>query len=192
MTQEQLRMQVLAGIITEGQYKEKMEEEDSMGKVGNSYPAPKLSKKEGLINRFRKVFNDISQNKIFVGKDPEIEGMNAVFYNDNDSFYDLDEGDKVSCLARIPSMLDTPRPISKYPDVTPFNSDDLSIIYRILASSVYGIKMGCPDIMNDEDGKYILIKTPEGQGYITRKGEGQGLRQGPKHDLGMGFEFTLL
>ena len=40
MTQEQLRMQVLAGIITEGQYKEKMEEEDSMGKIGNSYPTP--------------------------------------------------------------------------------------------------------------------------------------------------------
>ena len=28
MTQEQLRMQMLAGIITEGQYKEKMEDED--------------------------------------------------------------------------------------------------------------------------------------------------------------------
>ncbi len=40
MTQEQLRMQMLAGIITESQYKEKMEEVDSMGKVGNSYPAP--------------------------------------------------------------------------------------------------------------------------------------------------------
>jgi hypothetical protein len=40
MTQEQLRMQMLAGIITEGQYKEKMEEVDSMGKVGNSYPTP--------------------------------------------------------------------------------------------------------------------------------------------------------
>ena len=41
MNKEQLRMQMLAGIITEGQYKEKMEEVDSMGKIGNSYPAPK-------------------------------------------------------------------------------------------------------------------------------------------------------
>jgi len=40
MTQEQLRMQMLAGIITESQYKEKMEEVDSMGKIGKSYPAP--------------------------------------------------------------------------------------------------------------------------------------------------------
>jgi hypothetical protein len=40
MTQEQLRMQMLAGIITEGQYKEKMEEVDSMGKIKKSYPAP--------------------------------------------------------------------------------------------------------------------------------------------------------
>jgi len=40
MTQEQLRMQFLSGIITESQYKEKMEEIDSMGKIGKSYPAP--------------------------------------------------------------------------------------------------------------------------------------------------------
>ena len=40
MTQEQLRMQMLAGIITESQYKEKIEEVDSMGKIGKSYPAP--------------------------------------------------------------------------------------------------------------------------------------------------------
>jgi hypothetical protein len=40
MTKEQLRMQMLAGIITESQYKEKMEEEDSMGRIGKSYPAP--------------------------------------------------------------------------------------------------------------------------------------------------------
>ena len=38
--EEQLRMQMLAGIITEGQYKEKMEEVDSVGKIGKSYPAP--------------------------------------------------------------------------------------------------------------------------------------------------------
>jgi len=37
MTQEQLRMQMLAGIITEGQYKAKLNEEDVMGKVGKSY-----------------------------------------------------------------------------------------------------------------------------------------------------------
>ena len=40
MNKEQLRMQMLAGIITEGQYKEKMEEEEVRGKIGKSYPAP--------------------------------------------------------------------------------------------------------------------------------------------------------
>ena len=40
MTKEQLRMQMLAGIITESQYKEEIEELDSMGKIGKSYPAP--------------------------------------------------------------------------------------------------------------------------------------------------------
>jgi hypothetical protein len=32
---------MLAGIITESEYKVKLDEEDSMGKVGNSYPSPK-------------------------------------------------------------------------------------------------------------------------------------------------------
>ncbi len=40
MTQEQLRMQMLAGIITESQYKKEIEELDSMGRIGKSYPAP--------------------------------------------------------------------------------------------------------------------------------------------------------
>jgi len=40
MKKEQLRMQMLAGIITENQYKEKMEEADSMGRIGKSYNAP--------------------------------------------------------------------------------------------------------------------------------------------------------
>ena len=46
MTKEQLRMQMLAGIITEGQYKEKLEEEDSMGMVGKSYGADSIPSDE--------------------------------------------------------------------------------------------------------------------------------------------------
>jgi len=41
VNKETLRMQMLAGVITESQYKIKLEEEDSMGRIGNSYPAPK-------------------------------------------------------------------------------------------------------------------------------------------------------
>ena len=174
MTQEQLRMQMLAGIITESQYKETLEEG-----------------KENFIENLKKVFNDISQNKIFVGKDPENEREDAIFYDDKDPFYSIPEGDKIYCLTRIPRMSPFPYPISKYPDVTPLNPDNLRIIYRILSSSVYGIKMGCPDIIN-EDGGYILVQFKEGQGYINRKGKGKRLRQGPKYDLGMGLEFTLL
>ena len=40
MTQEQLRMQMLAGIITEGEYKAKLEEIEVRAKIGKSYPAP--------------------------------------------------------------------------------------------------------------------------------------------------------
>jgi hypothetical protein len=57
MTQEQLRMQMLAGIITEGQYKEKMEEVDSMDKMGNSSQAPGNTKVT-LASERRKDFED--------------------------------------------------------------------------------------------------------------------------------------
>lgn len=40
MTNEQLRMQMLAGIITESQYKKEVEEIEVRGKIGKSYPAP--------------------------------------------------------------------------------------------------------------------------------------------------------
>jgi hypothetical protein len=57
MTKEQLRMQMLAGIITESQYKEKMEEEEIMGRVGKSYPAPGNTEVT-LASKHRKDFED--------------------------------------------------------------------------------------------------------------------------------------
>jgi uncharacterized protein YpuA (DUF1002 family) len=41
MNNEFLKMQKLAGLITESEYKAKIEEEDVMGKIGKSYPALK-------------------------------------------------------------------------------------------------------------------------------------------------------
>ena len=40
MNNEFLKMQKLAGLITESEYKAKLEEEDVMGRIGKSYPAP--------------------------------------------------------------------------------------------------------------------------------------------------------
>jgi hypothetical protein len=57
MTKEQLRMQMLAGIITEGQYKKEVEEIDSRGKVGKQYPTPG-SAEVTLTSNQRKVFED--------------------------------------------------------------------------------------------------------------------------------------
>jgi hypothetical protein len=57
LTQSELRMQMLAGVITEGQYKAKLEEVDSMGKIGNSYPAPGNTKVT-LTSERRKDFED--------------------------------------------------------------------------------------------------------------------------------------
>ena len=50
MTQEQLRMQMLAGIITESQYKEKMEEADSI--TPSFTPEQKEKYQEALIKKF--------------------------------------------------------------------------------------------------------------------------------------------
>jgi hypothetical protein len=58
MTQEQLRMQMLAGIITEGQYKEKMDEAEGMS--GKDFALQKIKpylEKEGYKIGF---FNDVS------------------------------------------------------------------------------------------------------------------------------------
>jgi hypothetical protein len=89
MTKEQLRMQMLAGIITESQYKAKLEEEDSMGKIGKSYPAPgtektsdpipspssspiessEESEKKQLTKKARDLYEDIVMNGKLSGSD---------------------------------------------------------------------------------------------------------------------------
>lgn len=89
ITEETLRLQKLAGIITESQYKEKMEEVDSMGKIGKSYPAPgyedsisneknnsnnqKLSKKEKWMKNWEpkfKIIKSIMDEYKNRGEDP--------------------------------------------------------------------------------------------------------------------------
>lgn len=40
MNQEILRVNFLAGLLTESEYKEKVKEEESRGRIGKSYPAP--------------------------------------------------------------------------------------------------------------------------------------------------------
>ena len=111
MTQEQLRMQMLAGIITESQYKEKMEEIDSYGRVGKSYPAPgqedalkgkKLKKAKRALERkgwelkFEKMitdlYNDASKGLIFVSETPEEHkegGNKSVFVDENSKYKNL-------------------------------------------------------------------------------------------------------
>ena len=111
MTQEQLRMQMLAGIITEGQYKEKMEEVDSYGTLGNQYPSPgyegmKNSKvkdnKESIrqqiqgLSRAKDIqtlYNDASQGLIFVSKSPDKGFDKAVYVDENSKYKNLLTGE---------------------------------------------------------------------------------------------------
>lgn len=75
MTKEQLRMQMLAGIITESQYKAKLEEEDVMGKIGKSYPAPGSTEvtltpqqkkvwEDAMIERFKEMVVDEEEGDV--------------------------------------------------------------------------------------------------------------------------------
>ena len=60
MTKETLRMQMLAGIITEGQYKEKLAENQSAEQAVSKAleMAPKLEKSSELDQLAQKVAND--------------------------------------------------------------------------------------------------------------------------------------
>jgi hypothetical protein len=85
MTQEQLRMQMLAGIITEGQYKAKLNE----GKN-------KKDKKESLrqqtnsvndTNILKNLVNDIQQKKIFTALNSS--GKRTIFVDENSQYKNL-------------------------------------------------------------------------------------------------------
>ena len=192
MTQEQLRMQMLAGIITESQYKEKMEEEDSYSRVGKSYPAPSNPEPIKKINR---VISDMARKKIFLGR-PNEEESKVVYFDDNDSFYSplkkstKEGGETNICLDSIGDTQRYPQPISENPNITPLEIN-ISNFYSILAAVEPIIDLyRCPRYYNDSDGKYIWIEYNGGQGYISRGGVGSGLKRGTNYDLGMGFVFT--
>ena len=196
MTKEQLRMQMLAGIITESQYKEKMEEEEIMGKVGKSYPAPSTPEP---IKNIHRIISDVARKKIILGKsnNPEVDS-NMIYFDDKDPFYSPlekygeDSENGVYCLTRGSYTYPFLQPISQNPNVTPLKLD-LMNLHSILAGAGSLIPLrDCPDYMDDEDGQYILIEPKEIQGYISRGNVGGGLRRGTDYNLGMGFIFTLL
>ena len=196
MTNEQLRMQMLAGIITEGQYKEEVEEIEVRGKIGKSYSAPSTPKP---IKNLQRIVNDISKKKLILGKsnDPEWNGQ-MVYFDDKDPFYSSlqkyteDGGERIESLNRIPKMDPYLHPISQNEKITPINLNLLNL-YKIISGVRTLIPLrGYANYMNDEDGEYILIEYPGEQGYISLGNVGDGLRKGTNYSLGMGFIFTLL
>jgi hypothetical protein len=68
MTQEQLRMQMLAGIITEGQYKEMLNEDKEITLT----PKQKKAWEDEMIKRF----NELTDNS-----DPEYPGVSEAVYD---------------------------------------------------------------------------------------------------------------
>ena len=71
MTQEQLRMQMLAGIITEGQYKETLGENKSIEIEGDTMAVgDKIRWKNVALNQYRQgTITDITDDGIFVTQD---------------------------------------------------------------------------------------------------------------------------
>lgn len=104
MTKEIFRMQMLDGIITEGQYKAKLEEEDSMGKVGAQYAAPgyedevkgnktkikKALERKSWEEKFKKIvfdlYNDASQGLIFVSDNGVSKHPQAVYVDEKGKY----------------------------------------------------------------------------------------------------------
>jgi hypothetical protein len=197
MNKETLRMQMLAGIITEGQYKKEVEEIDSRGKVGKQYAAPSTP---NPVKNIQRIISDVNRKKIFLGKsnNPEFGNSNMIYFDDKDPFYNPlkkygeDSKDGVFCLTRLSSMYPFLQPISENPNVTPLKLDLINLFSLLagLKSIIPLIK--CPDYMNDEDGQYILIESEGLQGYISLGNVGGGLRKGTNYNLGMGFIFTTV
>ena len=104
MKKEQLRMQMLAGIITEGEYKAKLEEIDSIGKVGKQYAAPgyedevkgnktkikKALERKSWEEKFKKMvfdlYNDASQGLIFVSDNGVSKHPEAVYVDEKGKY----------------------------------------------------------------------------------------------------------
>ena len=78
MTQEQLRMQMLAGIITEGQYKEKMEEADMKDGLYIAIDREPDEKKQEQIALAAKKKFFVDPKEIKFGKNPHT-GEDSVF-----------------------------------------------------------------------------------------------------------------
>ena len=87
MTQEQLRMQMLAGIITESQYKKEVKEIEGRGKIGKSYPSPLSTSEDAKISltpQQKKVWEDamIKRYKEIAGDDDDDpDNVEEAIYN---------------------------------------------------------------------------------------------------------------
>jgi hypothetical protein len=158
MIKEQLRWKMLAGIITETQYKEKIEEIDSMGRVGKSTPAPgyenekkswKKSQRKKLEKRnwdekFKKILSDLYQDAskglIYTSPSPNPNDGMTVYVDENGKYKYLLTGEKNIGLGEVPYYNKTVQPSSKSTsspyklDIPNFNA----IIHAVLNSGVQG------------------------------------------------------
>jgi hypothetical protein len=149
---------MLAGIITESQYKAKLEEEEVTGKVGKQYAAPgyedeikgnkkkikRALEKKSWEEKFKKIifelYKDASQGLIFTSKDP-IDSDRAVFVDENGKYKYLLTGERNEGLIEVPYTTTYVLPKSKA--VSPPNELDISnfnaIIHAVLNSGVGGV-----------------------------------------------------
>lgn len=191
MTQEQLRMQMLAGIITESQYKEKMEEIDSYGKVGKSYPAPgyedevkgnktklrRAIERDSSTAKFKKIvfdlYDDASQGLIFVSKNPE--GNDAVYVDENGKYKYLLTGEWNYGLGEIPGI--NKRVLPKSEAVSSPNKLDFDSFYPIVRAVLQSRLKG-PGLLGDSNWSVGYVPNVKNQGFSFGGGGGRMIRIG--------------
>jgi hypothetical protein len=85
MTQEQLRMQMLAGILTEGQYKAMLNEEAEYNPSFLGKEDPKLKSIVDIMDRYNNA-DPIEDFETFANEIKRVLNVNITFANDNSSF----------------------------------------------------------------------------------------------------------
>jgi hypothetical protein len=174
---------MLAGIITESQYKAKLEEEDSMGKIGKAYAAPgyedevkgnktklrRAIENDAFTAKFKKIlfelYNDASQGLIFVSKNPE--GNDAVYVDENGKYKYLLTGEWNNGLGEIPGI--NKRVLPKSKAVSPPNKLDFNNFYPILRAVLQSRLKG-PGLLGDSN--WVVVYHADGVGKFKFGGGG--------------------
>ena len=142
MNKETLRMQMLAGIITDGQYKKEVEEIYSMGKVGKQYAAPgqetstTTEPQQSLPPK-----NSNTKNLIKIAGDLYMKMLDLDFYGDDVIDDVIEFSVPAETREKIGKSFNSPQSgVGKFMESDLLTEKDLNTIIKILQSAINLIK----------------------------------------------------